>query len=119
MTEIIALLLANAYKVAMILIAGGVMASWVLSDLFARRKLSDGWRCQDCRNKTRKIDAHHITALARIIRDLLQGRQFANDTETVEWLITQPEIADPELRNGKTLCRECHKAVHNWGSHAA
>jgi hypothetical protein len=77
----------------------------------------DKWQCVECKSKN-KIDAHHIDPISKMITRLCSQRDFINDDEKVQWLIEQPEIIDGELRNGITLCRECHKKKHkNWGSH--
>jgi hypothetical protein len=78
----------------------------------------DGWKCVECGSK-KKIDAHHIEAMNQIIKRLCENRYFANDDDKVAWLIEQPEIIDIELKNGITLCRQCHRTKHGkkWGSH--
>lgn len=77
----------------------------------------DGWTCQRCGSKS-KIDAHHIEPLVCIVRKLCDGKSFGNDVEKMEWLLGQPLVSDLELNNGITLCRLCHRDVHeNWGSH--
>jgi hypothetical protein len=56
----------------------------------------------------------------QIIRRLCAEKHFTDDDEKIKWLVEQPEIIDPELKNGITLCRKCHKAKHQkWGSHEA
>lgn len=54
--------------------------------VFAR----DNWTCQKCKKRGGRLHSHHI-------------KSFANF---------------PELRfaidNGQTLCRECHKKIHNY-----
>lgn len=77
----------------------------------------DGWTCRKCGSKG-KIDAHHIEPMVYIVKRLCAGQTFADDTIKMEWLLQQPEVTDPELKNGITLCRRCHKDIHeNWGSH--
>jgi 5-methylcytosine-specific restriction endonuclease McrA len=77
----------------------------------------DGWKCTECGSK-KKIEPHHIEAVVVIIKRLTEGTTFDSDEEKIEWLVIQPEIEDPELKNGITFCRECHKKAHNnWGSH--
>jgi hypothetical protein len=77
----------------------------------------DGWKCTECK-KNGIIDAHHKEPIVKIIKRLTNGKTFANDEEKIEWLVAQPEIADPNLENGVTLCRDCHRKEHGcWGSH--
>jgi len=43
-----------------------------------------------------------------------------NESDKFNFIITHSEIIDKDLKNGKTLCRTCHKKAHsNWGSHNA
>jgi hypothetical protein len=77
----------------------------------------DNFCCVDCKSK-RKLDAHHIKPVWKIIKELLIGKNFATEEEKLEWLVSQPDLKDEELKNGQTLCRDCHKKHHkNWGSH--
>ena len=77
----------------------------------------DNWTCQKCDSK-KQIDAHHIEPIYKIIKRLTQDLTFDTDEDKIEWLLTQDEIVDSKLKNGITLCRECHKKEHsNWGSH--
>jgi hypothetical protein len=79
----------------------------------------DNWKCVKCGSK-KTLDAHHIKPLSKIIKELLKDKTFENDSEKVMWLLEQKEIIDPNLENGITLCRQCHKLEHrNWGSHYA
>jgi len=73
--------------------------------------------CQHC-GATKNLDAHHISPISTIIVNLLKENTFVTESEKIDWLIIQPEIADKDLKNGLTLCRTCHKKIHqNWGSH--
>ncbi len=75
--------------------------------------------CVECGSK-KKLDAHHIEPISKIIKRLLENTVFESDIEKYNYLIQQPEIRDEQLNNGKTLCRECHKKEHHkWGSHNA
>lgn len=77
----------------------------------------DNFTCQKCGSKS-KLDAHHIHPISQIIKELLKDKNFNNDDEKFLFLINQEKILDIELKNGITLCRECHKKEHkNWGSH--
>lgn len=84
---------------------------------YGRVYARDGWTCTKCPSK-QKIDAHHKEPIVKLIKRLAEGKTFESDEQKIEWLVSQPEIADPNLENGVTLCRECHKKEHgNWGSH--
>lgn len=75
-------------------------------------------KCVEC-GSTRRLDAHHVRAISHLIRECLAlaPSGLAKD-KLADWLFSQPQIYDPTLENGKTLCRFCHKAAHkNWGSH--
>lgn len=75
----------------------------------------DGFKCVKCFSKG-KLDAHHIKPIVVIIKEL-QSQSDKCGSELIEWLVTQPQILDSDLKNGMTLCRECHKKEHNnWGS---
>jgi hypothetical protein len=77
----------------------------------------DNWTCQYCGSQ-KNLDAHHIVPVSVLIPMLIKDKAFISVEAKIEWLVSQPEIADLELRNGVTLCRTCHKRVHiNWGSH--
>lgn len=77
----------------------------------------DGCRCQQC-GATNKLDAHHIVPISIIIKKLLSTQELLTEADKMDWLIIQPEIVDNDLTNGITLCRSCHRRVHqNWGSH--
>ena len=77
----------------------------------------DNFTCQKCGSKS-NLDAHHIIPISKIVKDLLKDKTFNNDNEKFLFLINQEKILDKELKNGITLCRDCHKKQHkNWGSH--
>lgn len=77
----------------------------------------DNFKCVKCNSK-KKIDAHHIDPINQIIKRLCTNKIFLDDSDKFTWLCQQPEIIDPTLINGITLCRDCHKKEHkNWGSH--
>jgi len=79
----------------------------------------DGFKCVECGGKSR-IDAHHIRPISVIVSDLLKECFFESDDDRLVWLLQQPEVLDGDLVNGITLCRRCHKKVHEkWGSHKA
>ncbi len=75
----------------------------------------DGGLCQHCGNVGR--DAHHIKPISKIVKQLLIECHLEDETNRLEWLLTQPEIVDLTLTNGVCLCRACHKAAHyRWGA---
>lgn len=77
----------------------------------------DQFKCTKCGGK-RKLEAHHVISISRLIHDLCHNQAFGSEEEKIEWLAARDEIRDPDLRNGITLCRQCHKQEHhNWGSH--
>lgn len=78
----------------------------------------DDWTCRLCNTKAKKIDAHHIEPISKIIKRLSKDRVFGSVSEEIDFLVSQEEIIDSSLTNGITLCRSCHKNIHaNWGSH--
>lgn len=85
---------------------------------YARVYQRDGWKCTEC-SSTKRIDAHHKKPIVELVSELTVGKTFDSDESKIEWLVSQREIADPNLENGVTLCRVCHKKVHKcWGSHS-
>lgn len=68
----------------------------------------DNWQCTMCGSR-HQIDAHHIEPVNKIIKRLCESRTFTNDDEKVAWLANHPDLVDSDLKNGTTLCRECHK----------
>jgi hypothetical protein len=77
----------------------------------------DEYKCTKC-NCEKRLDAHHIEPMNKIIKRLCANKTFNNDNEKVIWLIEQPDVVDYNLTNGVTLSRICHRQAHeNWGSH--
>lgn len=75
----------------------------------------DGFKCVEC-SSIKKIEVHHLKPVKTIVDEIRQ--QFNNDDDAYLFLTQQDIILDPELTNGKTLCRKCHIAAHaNMGSH--
>ena len=73
--------------------------------------------CTEC-GSTKRLDAHHITPVATIIKQITQDMLFLSDEEKFNFVINHPMIVDNDLANGVCLCRSCHKLTHsNWGSH--
>lgn len=72
----------------------------------------DGWVCA-C-GSTKKLDAHHTTPFATLLKEVITQTDLQGDG-LIDWLANHPALRDAQ---GITLCRECHRAVHqNWGSH--
>jgi len=79
----------------------------------------DKFKCTQC-GSNKKIDAHHIKPISIIIKEKLKDNLFENELDKLTFLKEDKDIIDKDLKNGITLCRECHKKIHyNWGSHNA
>lgn len=76
----------------------------------------DGYKCVKC-GTPGKLDAHHIKSLNSLITELTINKIFETELDKYKFLIRCPEILDENLKNGITLCRKCHRKIHNWGSH--
>lgn len=75
----------------------------------------DGFKCVKCGSKN-KIEAHHIKPIKEIVDEYKD--KFDNNNELYLFLISLDIIIDSDLKNGITLCRECHIKEHiNFGSH--
>ena len=86
---------------------------------WSRRVLGrDEFQCKRCGSSVR-LDAHHKEPISKLVKRLLENLEFADNREKFNYLITLPEILDEDLDNGTTLCRKCHRQLHNWGSHNA
>ena len=63
----------------------------------------DYWTCQECKIKEgNRIEAHHEKEFAVILEE--------NNIKTIENAENCEELWD--IKNGKTLCKECHKKYH-------
>ena len=62
----------------------------------------DKYVCQDCKKKGKKIHAHHLKSLVKIIQQ--------NKIEHYKDFMKCEELW--ELKNGITLCEKCHKKRH-------
>jgi Rps23 Pro-64 3,4-dihydroxylase Tpa1-like proline 4-hydroxylase len=58
----------------------------------------DNWTCQTCHKRGCYLEAHHIKAFAKIIKD--------NNIKTIEAAIACQELW--AIDNGVTLCKDCH-----------
>lgn len=75
----------------------------------------DEFKCVKCGSKN-KIEAHHIKPVKEIVDE--HKDRFDNKDELYLFLINLDIIIDTELKNGITLCRDCHVKEHiNFGSH--
>ena len=62
----------------------------------------DNFRCQNC-GSNKKLHVHHIKKFSQILYD--------NKIESVEAAFNCEELWD--VTNGTTLCKPCHKSIHN------
>lgn len=84
---------------------------------FLSVKERDLYTCQKCKCSESTMDAHHIKPLSIIVKELKEVHLNKTDDELFLILKDNPEIKDVELKNGITLCRSCHKDLHDkWGS---
>lgn len=84
---------------------------------FGRVLQRDNCKCIWC-GALDKLDAHHIEPVVKIIKIITEGLSFSSDDEKLKFVINHSDIQDQDLKNGITLCRDCHKKAHNnWGSH--
>lgn len=65
-------------------------------------KRRDNYACQECGCK-KNLCVHHITPLAVLVKGV--------EVDTIEEIKEQEEIWD--IDNAITLCKDCHKRVHN------
>lgn len=73
--------------------------------------------CTQC-GDTKQLDAHHITPISALIKHITYEKIFESDNNKFNYVIEHDLIKDTYLTNGITLCRACHKQIHqNWGSH--
>jgi len=92
-------------KLALLIRSLSEYAIW-RNKVFAR----DNWTCIFCKRKREKGDrvilqADHIYPLTKIIED--------NQLKTIEEAISCEEFWN--IKNGRTLCKECHKKTETWG----
>jgi 5-methylcytosine-specific restriction endonuclease McrA len=66
----------------------------------------DDYRCRDCGNKSRKLEAHHIKSFKAI--------KLQYKIQTLEDAIKCDELWD--IENGITLCRPCHLETRDNGA---
>jgi len=66
----------------------------------------DDFTCQQCREKDKHLNAHHIKPLSEIIAN--------NQITTVKQAVSCSEILD--IENGVTLCVDCHGKIDKWRS---
>ncbi len=69
------------------------------SDIFTR----DNFTCQKCEIKGGYLHAHHKKTLSKIIEEY--------QIKTLEQALNCEELWN--INNGITLCKECHKIIHN------
>ena len=77
----------------------------------------DKRRCQECFQKSKYIQVHHIKSFAEIFKEfLMEYNQFSpmEDKETLMRLATSYKPFW-DIFNGITLCEICHKVhIHRW-----
>lgn len=72
---------------------------WI-SDVFQR----DNYICQDCGRKGGKLNAHHIKAFYKIMKEY--------DIKFLEEALNCEELWN--INNGQTLCEDCHKKTNTY-----
>lgn len=79
---------------------------WWRSEVFKR----DDWTCQWCQKRGIKIEADHIISMAQIIEE---ARIELGENDLLQNLMTYSPLW--EIKNGRTLCKPCHKLTPTWG----
>ena len=64
----------------------------------------DNYTCQDCGKNKCYIEAHHIIAFSRLLKE--------NNIKTLEEAINCSQLWN--IANGMTLCKECHKKTSSY-----
>jgi 5-methylcytosine-specific restriction endonuclease McrA len=70
------------------------------SDVYTR----DGFACQMCGDKGRRLEAHHIKSMVAVVKEYR--------VSNVEEALGCDKLWD--LNNGKTLCEKCHSTTDNY-----
>lgn len=68
--------------------------------------------CVAC-GSSENLEIDHIKPLSRIIKEILDAKEYMSDDELFEALITSTEIFNKE--NGRVLCNSCHKKTDTYG----
>jgi 5-methylcytosine-specific restriction endonuclease McrA len=68
----------------------------------------DRFTCQKCGAKGVELNAHHIKQFIQIIKELEQQYPLL---DLYDIAMMSKELWD--INNGITLCKKCHKKVHN------
>lgn len=73
----------------------------------------DNHKCQEC-NINENLEVHHIKHFNEILQEFLQLYNQFSPIEDKETLVRLASKYEPfwEIKNGKTLCYDCHNNVH-------
>ncbi len=64
----------------------------------------DNYTCKECSKVGGKIEAHHIVAFSKLLKE--------NNITTIEQAVACEQLWS--IGNGLTLCKECHKKTPNY-----
>lgn len=77
----------------------------------------DNFTCVSCGKTNTYLEADHIKPRSVIVNEFLQKNQNLKTTEEkLESLLEYEELWD--IKNGRTLCKDCHKLTDTYGGRA-